>query len=97
MTAWQRAGHEVKAVPRRPIIVAPPSVSARPKRNGTRLQPQEPTRPGTTLAQSHEYELYLAVEDIDHSRTKTKSPQTVPQNSVPRSVSMRDSGMSCSS
>ncbi len=24
----------------------------------------------------HEYELYLAVEDIDHSRTKTKSPQT---------------------
>lgn len=26
--------------------------------------------------QSHEYELYLAVEDIDHSRTKAKSPQT---------------------
>ena len=26
--------------------------------------------------QSHENELYLAVEDIDHSRTKTKSPQT---------------------
>jgi transposase InsO family protein len=24
----------------------------------------------------HDYELYLAVEDIDHSRTKTKSPQT---------------------
>ena len=24
----------------------------------------------------HEYELYLALEDIDHSRTKTKSPQT---------------------
>ena len=24
----------------------------------------------------HEYELYLAPEDIDHSRTKTKSPQT---------------------
>jgi hypothetical protein len=24
----------------------------------------------------HEYELYFAVEDIDHSRTKTKSPQT---------------------
>jgi len=24
----------------------------------------------------HEYEIYLAVEDIDHSRTKTKSPQT---------------------
>ena len=23
----------------------------------------------------HAYELYLAVEDIDHSRTKTKSPQ----------------------
>src|SRR5204863_8446725 len=26
--------------------------------------------------ESHEYELYLAVEDIDHSRTKVKSPQT---------------------
>lgn len=24
----------------------------------------------------HEYQLYLAVEDIDHSRTKTRSPQT---------------------
>jgi transposase InsO family protein len=24
----------------------------------------------------HEYELYLALEDIEHSRTKTKSPQT---------------------
>src|SRR5208337_3887394 len=24
----------------------------------------------------HEYELYLAVENVDHSRTKTKSPQT---------------------
>jgi len=22
----------------------------------------------------HDYELYLAIEDIDHSRTKTKSP-----------------------
>ena len=30
----------------------------------------------------HEYELYLAVEDVDHSRTKTKSPQT---NGYPRS------------
>src|SRR6201987_390397 len=26
--------------------------------------------------QSHEYELYLAVEDVDNNRTKTKSPQT---------------------
>ena len=24
----------------------------------------------------HEYELYLAIEDIDHSRTKVKNPQT---------------------
>jgi transposase InsO family protein len=24
----------------------------------------------------HEYQLYLAVEDIDHSKTKAKSPQT---------------------
>jgi transposase InsO family protein len=27
-------------------------------------------------AERHEYELYLAVEDIDHSRTKVRSPQT---------------------
>jgi transposase InsO family protein len=27
-------------------------------------------------SQSHEYQLYLAIEDIDHTRTKTKSPQT---------------------
>ena len=26
--------------------------------------------------QSHEYELYLTIEDIDHSRTKARSPQT---------------------
>ena len=25
----------------------------------------------------HEYELYLAVEDIDHSRTETKNLQTI--------------------
>jgi hypothetical protein len=25
----------------------------------------------------HEYELYLAAEDIDHSRTKTKSPRAI--------------------
>jgi transposase InsO family protein len=28
------------------------------------------------IYERHEYELYLAIEDIDHSRTKTKSPQT---------------------
>lgn len=27
-------------------------------------------------SEGHEYELYLAVEDIDHTRTKAKSPQT---------------------
>lgn len=26
--------------------------------------------------ESHEYELYLAIENIDHTRTKTRSPQT---------------------
>jgi transposase InsO family protein len=26
--------------------------------------------------EAHEYELYLAVENIDHSRTRAKSPQT---------------------
>ena len=28
------------------------------------------------MNEHHEYELYLALEDVDHSRTKTKSPQT---------------------
>jgi transposase InsO family protein len=28
------------------------------------------------LAEHHEYELYLAVENIDHTRTKARSPQT---------------------
>src|SRR5262249_16906058 len=32
--------------------------------------------PSSAATERHEYELYLAVEDIDHSRTKTKSPQT---------------------
>lgn len=27
-------------------------------------------------AQKHPYELYLAIEDVDHTRTKAKSPQT---------------------
>ena len=27
-------------------------------------------------AERHEYELYLAVENIDHTRTKTRHPQT---------------------
>jgi hypothetical protein len=30
--------------------------------------------------EQHEYELYLAVEDIDHSRSKSKSPQTRPSH-----------------
>jgi hypothetical protein len=37
------------------------------------------TDPGTEYCgnrEHHEYELYIAVEDVDHSRTKTKSPQT---------------------
>jgi hypothetical protein len=34
----------------------------------------------------HEYELYLAVEDIDHSRTKTKSPQTTDEIEQPLST-----------
>src|SRR6201990_2492833 len=37
------------------------------------------TDPGTEYCGSpdtHEYELYLAVENIDHTRTKVKSPQT---------------------
>ena len=28
------------------------------------------------MNEHHEYELYLALEDVDHARTKTKSPQT---------------------
>ena len=35
----------------------------------------------------HEYELYLAIEDIDHSRTKTKSPQTNGTSCRPISMS----------
>src|SRR5919112_6183062 len=38
-----------------------------------------PTDRGTEFCgnpERHEYELYPAVEDVDHSRTKTKSPQT---------------------
>jgi hypothetical protein len=38
-----------------------------------------PTDRGTEycgIPENHEYELYLAVEDIDYARTKTKSPQT---------------------
>lgn len=33
-------------------------------------------RTASANPERHEYELYLAVEDIDHTRTKTKSPQT---------------------
>jgi hypothetical protein len=36
----------------------------------------DPSRYELCGTQSHEYELYVAVEDIDHSRTKTNSPQT---------------------
>jgi transposase InsO family protein len=45
--------------------------------HGIRL-PRVLTDRGTEFCgtQSHEYELYFAVEDIDHSRTKSKSPQT---------------------
>lgn len=28
------------------------------------------------MAKSHDYQLYLAINDIDHSKTKAKSPQT---------------------
>ena len=43
----------------------------------------------------HEYELYLAIEDIDHSRTKAKSPQdqrhlrTLPQDRAERILPRR--------
>jgi hypothetical protein len=45
--------------------------------HGIRLS-RMPTDRGTEFCggDSYEYELYLAVEDIDHTRTKTKSPQT---------------------
>ncbi len=43
--------------------------------HGIRLS-RVPTDRGTEFCgtQSHEYELYLAVEDIDHTRTKARSP-----------------------
>ena len=31
---------------------------------------------GGRYPQHHEYDLYLALEDIDHTRTRAKSPQT---------------------
>jgi transposase len=34
-------------------------------------------------SESHEYELYLAVEDIDHTRTKARSPQTTDEVEYP--------------
>jgi transposase InsO family protein len=37
----------------------------------------------------HEYELYLAIEDIDHSRTKTKSPQTKHLRALPQDRAQR--------
>ena len=39
----------------------------------------EPTDRGTEFCgdpERHEYELYLAVEDVGHSRSKTKNPRT---------------------
>ncbi|OXS73915.1 hypothetical protein CEX83_03365 [Acinetobacter baumannii] len=30
----------------------------------------------TCLSEQHDYELYLAVNDIDHTKTKAASPQT---------------------
>jgi hypothetical protein len=38
------------------------------------------------------YELYLAVEDIDHTRTKTKSPQTNGTRPLAASVTESPSG-----
>jgi hypothetical protein len=29
------------------------------------------------VREHHEYQLYLAIEDIDHSKTKARSPQTM--------------------
>jgi hypothetical protein len=39
--------------------------------------------PTSAAARAQEYELYLAVEDIDHSRTKAKSPQTTDEVEYP--------------
>jgi hypothetical protein len=37
----------------------------------------------------HEYQLYLAVENIDHSRTKAKSPQTWHLRALPSHLARR--------
>jgi hypothetical protein len=42
--------------------------------------------------EQHEYELYLAVEDIDHSRSKSKSPQTRPGHRLFSSKNARGGG-----
>jgi integrase-like protein len=41
-----------------------------------RAQPAPPIVGGSATWLVPLFELYLAIEDIDHSRTKTKSPQT---------------------
>jgi hypothetical protein len=52
--------------------------------HGIRL-PRVLTDRGTEFcgSESHEYELYLAVEDIDHTRTKAKCPQTTDEVEYP--------------
>jgi transposase InsO family protein len=66
----------------RRVVVPVPILRRRP--GGRRLEHGIPlqrvlTDRGTEYCGTHdrhEYELYLAVEDIDHTRTKAKSPQT---------------------
>jgi transposase InsO family protein len=41
----------------------------------------------------HEYELYLAVEDVDHSRTKAKNPQSEPEERSTHTVDRRANGI----
>jgi len=41
----------------------------------------------------HEYELYLAVEDVDHSRTKAKNPQSEPVKRSIRWIDRRANGI----
>src|SRR5271157_5759938 len=73
-----------KPSPRNQAISASGSLAILCSRNLSRLYSDEACEQsgairsgaGGANPERHEYELYLAIEDIDHTRTKTKSPQT---------------------
>ena len=77
---------------RRLISLTTASVLRQPRREA----PAHADRPRQRVLRqpgAHEYELYLAVEDVDHTRTKTKSPQTT--GSASASIRPCSTSLSC--